>query len=191
MNERRSTSEIERTRLTRWVAREIVPHEAAIRSWLRQRGLSPEDVDDLVQEAYAKLAGLRHAEQIDSPGAYFFQTVRYLMIDQIRRARVVRIDAVGQIADLPCHVDELDPERVTNDRHELDRVLRLIEALPERCRAIIKMRKIQGLSQRDIAAQLGVSESIVENDAVKGMLLLTRALQSDPEQAQPVRRWRK
>lgn len=178
-------------RLASWVAREIMPHEGTIRGWLRQRGLSPEDVDDLIQEAYAKLAGLRNAEQIASPGAYFFQTVRFLMIDQIRRARVVRIDAVGQIADLPSHVDELDPERVTTDRHALDHVLGLIETLPERCRAIIKMRKIEGLSQRDIATRLGVSESIVENDAVKGMLLLTRALQDEAGHAQPGRRWRK
>lgn len=60
-------------RLASWVAREIMPHEGTIRGWLRQRGLSPEDVDDLIQEAYAKLAGLRNAEQIASPGAYFFR----------------------------------------------------------------------------------------------------------------------
>jgi len=55
-------------------------------------------------------------------------------------------------------------------------VLRLIDRLPDRCRRVFEMRKIQGLSQREIAARLGITETVVENEVVKGLRLISRAL---------------
>jgi RNA polymerase sigma-70 factor (ECF subfamily) len=56
-------------------------------------------------------------------------------------------------------------------------MLSLIAALPERCRRIVEMRKIEGVSQRDIAKALGVTESVVENQVnlgVKAVMLAWR-----------------
>lgn len=155
-----------------------MPHEPAVRAWLRVRVAAPEDADDLIQEAYAKLTGLTSFEQIDRPAAYFFQVVRNLLIDHVRHTRVVRIDAIGDIGDISDAADDLNPERIAGGRRELSRVMALIDTLPARCRAIFTMRKIEGLSQREIAARMGVSESIVENDGVKGLTLLMRALRA-------------
>ncbi|HRE82683.1 MAG TPA: sigma-70 family RNA polymerase sigma factor, partial [Opitutaceae bacterium] len=44
---------------------------------------------------------------------------------------------------------------------ELDLLAQAIEALPVRCRQVLKLRKIYGLSHRDIAARLGISERTV------------------------------
>jgi RNA polymerase sigma-70 factor (ECF subfamily) len=57
-------------------------------------------------------------------------------------------------------------------------VMTLVDMLPERCRTIFRMRKIDGLSQKEIAMRLGVSISIVENDAVKGLAQIMKALRS-------------
>ncbi|USU04322.1 RNA polymerase sigma factor [Sphingomonadaceae bacterium OTU29MARTA1] len=159
--------------------REVMPHEPGIRVWLRQRGQSAEDIDDLIQEGYAKLAGVTAFAQIAQPGGYFFQIVRNLMIDSIRHARVVRIDTVGHLVDQGGGSDDVTPERIALVRDELSSVMRCLETLPDRCRAIFKLRKIDGLSQREIAAKMGVSESIVENDAAKGLTLLMRAMRRD------------
>lgn len=174
-----ATNTADRRRLAAWVVREIMPHEPGIRGWLRQRGQSPEDIDDLIQEGYAKLAGITAPEQITNPGGYFFQIVRNLLIDAIRHARVVRIDTVGQIADYPGQNDDVTPERIAVVRNELSWVMQSIETLPDRCRSIFTLRKVEGLSQREIATRMGVSESIVENDAVKGLMLLMRAMRED------------
>src|SRR3546814_8686290 len=64
-------------------------------------------------------------------------------------------------------VDDLpDPETVAADRHALAKLIALLPDLPERCRRILEMRKFDGLSQREIAAALGVTESVVENDEI-------------------------
>ena len=50
----------------RWIAVNIMPHERAIRSWLAKR-THDLDIDDIVQEMYARLAALDDAENIRNP----------------------------------------------------------------------------------------------------------------------------
>jgi RNA polymerase sigma-70 factor (ECF subfamily) len=163
-------------RLVAWVSTQVMPHEPAVRAWLRRSMVSLDDADDLIQEAYASLASLDAFEQIARPDGYFFQIVRNLLTDQLRRARIVRIESVAEMDTLKAASDEPSPERATAAKRELEMVQKVIAALPDRCRRIFEMRKIQGLSQREIAKQLKVSESIVENDGVKGMRLIMQAM---------------
>jgi RNA polymerase sigma-70 factor (ECF subfamily) len=167
-----------RRQLAGWIAREIMPSEGIVRSWLRPRVRAAEDVDDIIQEAYARMADITAFDQIDRPSAFFMQTVRNLLIDLIRRDKIVPIIAVGGTDELPMWRDDMDPERIAAARRELMQVMTLVDMLPERCRTIFRMRKIDGLSQKEIAMRLGVSISIVENDAVKGLVQIMKALRS-------------
>ena len=86
------------------------------------------------------------------------------------------METVAEIDVLNVYAENPSPERVVAARRELGEVLRLIDRLPDRCRRVFEMRKIQGLSQREIASRLGISETIVENEVVKGLRLISRAL---------------
>ena len=165
-----------RRKIVAWVGSEILPHEADVRAWLRRGKVPPAEVEDVIQEAYCRLAGLKGVAHIANPRAYFFTVVRGIVIDQVRRARVVRIETVTEIDALNVILDDPSPERVVGGRRELARVRRLIAALPDRCRRIFEMRKIDGLSQREIARVMGVTETIVENDVVRGQRLILKAL---------------
>ena len=108
-----------------------------------------------------------------------------LLTEQMRRSRIVQIQTVTEIDQLPIYSDEPSPERITAARRELAKVQELIESLPVRCRRIFELRKIHGVPQREIARMLGVTESTVENDGVKGMRLILGAIRED--QAAPIR----
>lgn len=168
-----------RRKLVAWVGRHVLPYERAVRSWLRRSLVSPHDVDDLIQEAYCRIASLDSVDHITRPDAYFFQVVRMLLAEQIRRSKIVRIESAAEVDFLSVYSDEPSPERITAARHEWARAQRAIEALPERCRRIFELRKIHGMSQREIAQLLGVSESVVENDGAKGIRLLLKAMRED------------
>src|SRR3546814_11083406 len=101
---------------------------------------------------------------------------------RLRRARIVSIESVTEIESLNIVGDEPSPERIAAGRRELDRVRRLIEGLPERCRRIFELRKIEGLPQREVAQRLGVAEHVVENDVTKGLNLILQAI-AEGEQA--------
>ena len=153
-----------RQRVIAWVGREILPHEADVRAWLCRSQMPAPDVEDVIQEAYCRLSGLSEVGHVANPRAYFFTVTRNVVMDHVRRARVVRMETVAEIESLNIIWDSPSPERITAARRELERVRGLISRLPERCRRIFEMRKIEGLSQREIALKMGVSETIVEND---------------------------
>lgn len=168
-----------RDRIVAWVGTQIIPHEPVVRRWLRRSMVSREDIDDLIQEAYCRLAGLSDVSHIEKPQAYFTLIVQNLLTDQIRRSRIVRFETVAEMDALALFADEPSPERITAGRCELARVRKLIAALPDRCRQIFELRKIHGVSQKEIARTLGVSEATVENEGVRGLRLILAALRQE------------
>lgn len=140
----------------------------------------PEDeISDIVQDAYVKIAKLDSVAHIRSGRSYFFTTARTMLLDRIRRERIVRIDSMTEMEALRLADDDPGPERRVSARIELERVRRLIEALPDRCREIFELRRVQGVPQREIAERLGIAEHIVEAQAVRGLKLILKALAQD------------
>jgi RNA polymerase sigma-70 factor (ECF subfamily) len=54
----------------------------------------------------------------------------------------------------------------------LRRLSRALDHLPPRCREVIWLRRVEGMSQREVADQLGITEKTVEKHLAKGMRLL-------------------
>jgi len=156
----------------RWLAVHVLPHEPALRRWLGRRGVSEGDVDDAVQEGYAVLAAMADVSHIENAKAYMFRTVWTLILRQIRRAQIVSIEAVADLASVDIAADAPGPERELSARQELRRLATAIDTLPPRCREIFMLRKVEGLSQRDVAARTSLSESTVEKHVGKAIRLL-------------------
>jgi RNA polymerase sigma factor (sigma-70 family) len=164
------------------VAKEVIPHEAAVRAWLLRSRVSHEDVDELIQESYSRLAALDSVEHIARADAYFFSIARNLLVRRLKRARIVAIDT---IAEIDAYVEDLkpSPEREAAGRLDYQRLLGMIAVLPDRCRRMVEMRKIEGLSQREIATALGVTESVVENQVHFGVKAVLRAWRIEEDAA--------
>lgn len=153
--------------LARWMASALLPHEGEVRRWLSRACAGQQDVDDVIQECYCRIWSARVRNEIANPRAYFFQTARRVLIDCHRRDRVVSLDAVARIEVLPIPCDDPLPDRAIDARRELDRIRATLATMPDRARNIFEMRKIAGLSQREIAERLGVTENVVENDTAR------------------------
>lgn len=159
-----------------WISANVLPYEAEVRRWLRRARVGKADEDDLIQEAYCRIVGVGDASVIRAGRAYFFSVVRNLLIEDLRRSRIVHIEAVAEIENLSIPGSEPTPERAFSGRQQLALVQRLIEELPERCRAIFKLRKIEVLSQRETAQRLGVTENVVEKQLAIGLRTVLRRL---------------
>jgi RNA polymerase sigma-70 factor (ECF subfamily) len=159
-----------------WLAQYVLPHEPALRAWLRRRRIDGLETDDVVQETYAVLSALPAVGHITSPRAYAFQTAQSLVLRHLRRARIVRIDAIGDVESLTAALDEPSPEDHTASRQALRQVCLLIAALPPKCREAFLLRKIDGLSQRQIAERMRISESTVEKHIGRALRVLMAAI---------------
>lgn len=170
-----------RSEIVAWVARNIIPHEAVLRTKLRRMSVSAHEIDDIVQDAYVAISQLKSVAHIRHGRAYLFTTARMVLLQRIRRDRIVTIDSLTEAEALALEDTEPNPERVASGRRELERVRRLIGDLPPRCREIFELRRVQGVPQKQIAAQLGVSEPIVEQQSIRGLKLILKAIAAEEQ----------
>ena len=82
-----------------WLAKEVLPSEEDVRNWLgrRIRGVSRTDIDDAIQECYARLWEIDHTRIVNAR-AYFFTIARNVVGEMMRRSRVVSIAMEGPSA---------------------------------------------------------------------------------------------
>jgi len=153
----------------RWLAAHVVPHEAALRAWLRGKSSLGFDVDDIVQETYAVLAAKACVESIHNPKTYAFQVAYSIILQQLRQSRVVPIAAVADFGAIEAAIDEPSPEQTLLARDELRRVQRAIDALPRQTRTAFVLRRVEGLSQQEIARRMNLSEHTVEKHIARGI----------------------
>lgn len=162
----------------RWFVEDVLPLEPALIRLLRRHWRREDDIPDLRQEVYTRV--YEGAGQDGLPGstaAYVFRTARNLLIDCARRARVVSFTLVAELDELPdAPRNEWSPERVTAARVELQLLAGALGALPPKCREVVRLRRVEGLSQREIAVRLGIAEGTVEKHMTLGMRALAEAL---------------
>lgn len=154
----------------RWFAHHILPHEAALRGWLsRRRAPAAFDVDDIVQESYAVLAERVRLDDILNPRAYLFQVAHSLVVRNIRRARIVPILAVEDLGLMEWADEAATPEQNAIAHDDLRQLAKVIASMPGQTREAFVLRRVRGLSQREIASHMGLSENTVEKHIVRGI----------------------
>jgi RNA polymerase sigma-70 factor (ECF subfamily) len=168
--------------LDNWFIREILVHEAALVSYLLRRWPNRPDVNDLRQDTYVRVYEAAAKSRPAVPRAFLFSIAAHLLADRMRRRRVVAIDAVGDIEALDVLVEEVSPERRISAHEELRRLAEAIDLLPPRCREVVWMRRVDELSQKEVARRLGITEKSVEKHVMKGMKLLAAVFRSGPTQ---------
>lgn len=160
-----------------WLSRHILPHESALRQQLvRWRIPHDMDVNDVIQEAYAKLATLETVEDIKNPKAYFFQVARSIILMHVRRSRVVSIQAVDQIEKLAVASDEPGPDVQASDSQQLHLLAKMISELPSQSRSAMTLRLVHELSHREIAERLGMTANAVQKSLAKSLSMFIRDL---------------
>jgi RNA polymerase sigma-70 factor (ECF subfamily) len=156
----------------RWLLRSVLPHEPALRGWLSRRALPGLDADDIIQESYTILAELESVDAIHYPRAYLFQVARSVITRHVRRTRIVPIHAVDDLERFDPPDDAASPEQHAIDRDELRRLAHAIAAMPPKTREAFILRRVEGLPQREIAAQMRISENTVETHISRGIRFL-------------------
>jgi len=166
-----------------WIATHILPHEPEVRGWLRRhvRTLGVHDIDDLLQEAYARLWTGEYGH-ITSGRSYLFAVIRNLLLEQARHARIVPMERLGEIDLLHIPSEEPGPDRRAGARQELERLERIVADLPGRCRRAFELQKFYGLSQREIALEMNVTEKTVEKHLAVALARILEILREDPGQ---------
>ena len=162
--------------IDRWFAQAILPHEGALTGYLSRVWRNQADIPDLRQDIYVRIYESAARERPEHPKAFLFATARNMLADRLRRTRVVSIDYTQDLESLNVLVDEISPEQRLSARQELRRLANALDALPDACRNVIWLKRVEGLSQQEIARRLGMKEGTLESHLSRGVRMLAKML---------------
>ncbi len=153
----------------RWFGEEVKPHEPALRAYLQARFSSLSDHDDLVQETYVRLFRAKATGKVRYARALLFTIAHNIALDLFRRRRVLPVESVTDLAE----ADALEKEPLVSDavvqQEELKILAEAVSVLSERCRQVVLLRYLEGLTYKEIAVRLGVSPETVKTQLATGM----------------------
>ncbi|CAG0951161.1 putative RNA polymerase sigma factor FecI [Rhodocyclaceae bacterium] len=150
-------------------------YAAELRAYLRTRRGSA-DAEDLVQESFVRLLQASAASPPDDPRAWLYRTSANLAADAYDH-RMVRERLHVEWPEMDEEVADVcaDPARQVEAGQGLRQVWRALMGLPEPCRQAFLLNRLDGLSQRAIAIQLGLSEKTVERHILRALEACRRA----------------
>ena len=105
---------------------------------------------------------------------------RNVALSWLRHRQVVPIELVADLEALELLDERSLVDEIVNSHQELALLTAAVARLPARCRQVFTLRKVYGLSQKEIAAELDISENTVEQHLAKGMRLCSAALANSP-----------
>ena len=155
-----------------WLARNVLPHEAAIRARLSRLYLNDLDIDDIIQEMYTRILAVPSLEAIRYPRQYAIQTAKSIIIDHIRRSRVVTISLSGSLEQLDIPDPAATVEKHLEFLDEIQEVANALAQLPKRPRETLILRRVEKLSRKETAHRLNISERTVEDHMTRALCML-------------------
>jgi RNA polymerase sigma factor (sigma-70 family) len=142
-------------------------------SWLKMRlrgRVSPDLAEDLAQEAYLRVTGRDASSPIENPRALLLAVAANLARDSFRRARV-RADHAAE-AHAVFTERRLDGHTAEDDLQVREAIL----SLPPKLREVLLLRKVGGLTNREIAQRCGLSVRAIDKRLQKAVTLFVARL---------------
>jgi len=167
------------SRVDAWFVAEVLPLEPVLIRFLRRIWRNENDIRDLCQDVYVEIYQAAQKEIPASARAMSFAVARNVVVERVRREQIVSIEAMADLDVLGIAVDEPGPDRAAMARQDLHRLQRALGQLPEDWRAAVLMRKIDGLSPREIAARMGVGERTAFRYLSSGLAMLADLFHDD------------
>ena len=144
-----------------------------VRSWLtryfRRRVQNIAEIDDMVQDVFARMVARDSNEPVEHLGGYVLKTASSVFADWMRR-RSSHAANFHDSFDPEVHGEEaVDPVRILGGKEDLQAATMVLLQLPERTRTVFILRRLEGQRFQDIAAHLGISVSAVEKHMVRAV----------------------
>jgi len=159
----------ERSEVEQWFSTEVQIHYGELCAWLRAMFPAVGDLENIAQDALSRVWKARVNGTVKSPKALLFATAQHLAIDQVRRQKIISFETVAEMSSLPVYEEGPTPVEAVAHRQALEILTQAIQSLPDRCRQVLTLKKIYGLSQKEIAMQLEISEHTVEAQVANGV----------------------
>jgi RNA polymerase sigma factor (sigma-70 family) len=147
----------------------FVRHELSLKRFIGRFMRSSYDVEDIAQEAFLRAYAAEQGKPIDQPKSFLFRIAKHVALSQLSRKS-------QQITD---YIEDTDPSQVVQSLGSAEDEVSARQMLALHCEAVAELtpqirqvfllRKVHGLSHREIAAHLGLAVSTIEKHLMKAV----------------------
>jgi RNA polymerase sigma-70 factor (ECF subfamily) len=139
---------------------------------LRRYVRRSEDVDDLAQESFLRAFAAEAGQPIVSPKAFLFKVARNLALNELAKLANATTDSLEDYPDQDVlgGRDQVTLDDEMDARQRIRLLAQAIASLPPQCSRAFLLRKVHGLSYKEIADRLEISVSTVEKHVALGLL---------------------
>jgi len=152
-----------------WFAQEVQPHDRQLKAFVRGTYPAVRDIEDVVQESYLRLWKAAAQEPIESAKAFLFLVARRVALNFIRKQRNAPFEPYGERVAARVLEETPDAVEALMVQERVDLLADALMTLPPRCRDVTVLHKVKGLTQKEVAVQLGISERTVETHVRVGV----------------------
>jgi RNA polymerase sigma factor (sigma-70 family) len=148
---------------------------APLRRYLTRLLGNSTEAQDVAHDAYLRVYPTIDQRAAAQPEGLLYTTARRLAINQLKRRSIAPFAREGVNFETAASAGP-GVEQLVMARQELSMLEAAIADLPEGCRAVLLLRKVELLSHREIADRLGIAISTVEKQHARALRLLRAAL---------------
>jgi len=147
-------------------------HEKAIKRYLYRFFSRSQDVEDIAHEAFIKAFATELRGPVLNPKALLFRAAKHSALSELAKKSNTTTSYMEETEDKAVLIDRdgLDPEEIHDSRRKLATLSMAVSQLPPACRKVFILRKVEGLSMKEVAARLGIAVSTAEKHAAQGLI---------------------
>jgi len=138
----------------------VLEYRQKMKSYL-SRYLQPQDVEDMVQEVFARLFSYKNLFLVKELNAFIYATALNLVRDRAKHRHTIACKQFVDISNVPLTTD-VDPQSIAAALEELELLGQEIEKFPDRRQEVFVLQRLRGKTYREVATQLGISVGMVE-----------------------------
>ncbi|WP_047394577.1 MULTISPECIES: sigma-70 family RNA polymerase sigma factor [Chitinibacter] len=145
-------------------------HHGWLSQWLRRKLRCSAQAADLAHDTFVRVLGksAQELQQVSEPRAWLTTIAHGILVNHCRR-RDLEQAWLAELSQLPhAHHPSVEAQQLILEA--LCQVDRLLASLPRVVRHTFLLSQLDGLTYREIAAQLGISERSVKNHMARAML---------------------
>ena len=146
----------------------FMQNQVSLRNYISRFMVSAHEIDDVSQETFLRAYKAEQKTAIDQPKAFLFRVAKNMMLSEFSNKTRKMIDYVDDFeqGQPQGHSENLEDSMIA--RQKLGVYCEAVASLPPRCRQVILMKKVYGMSYKEIARRMNITVSAVEKQLVKG-----------------------
>lgn len=163
----------------------FMQNHALLRGYISRFFVSSHEIDDVSQETFLRAFKAEKSERIEQPKAFLFKIAKNLMLSELARKSRKITDYIEDLEQGGSISDGVNLEDNVIAQQKLGIYCEAIASLPPKCRKVVLMKKVYGMSHKEIAGRLGITISAVDKHLVKGGKRCRAVLQERYAEVEP------